>query len=333
MNYRINDIVEGNDTFEYDPVSPAAFFGVPDTTRWMVDGVLLEGEAAAICAPKKCLATTTTIDLAVSVASGTPFLGHFATPQRRRVAYLSGPARQNEVRSKARRVCAARSLDPVACDIDWQFHMPRGGHPADLDRLAAGLERWRVGLVIIDPLFLLLRGCPDVSASNVYEIGAVFESAAESCLRAGATPVLVHHAVKAAGRTVSDRPLSLEDLAFAGIGEVARQWVLLNRAAEFAPATGRHELNMAVGGSTGNAAAWRLVAEEGAAGLARGWRVQVEPHGRKEQPVVAPVDGNTTDEFVREMISNIPARPPKKRGPTQMGHRNGPTDSGAGAVA
>jgi hypothetical protein len=328
----MNDVAEGNGTFEYGPVSPAAFFGVPDTATWMVDGVLLEGEAAAICAPKKCLATTTAIDLAVSVASGTPFLGHFATPQRRRVAYLSGPARQNEVRSKARRVCAARNLDPVACDIDWQFHMPRGGHPADLDRLAAGLERRRVGLVIIDPLFLLLRGCPDVSASNVYEIGAVFESAAESCLRAGATPVLVHHAVKAAGREVSDRPLSLEDLAFAGIGEVARQWVLLNRAAEFAPATGRHELNMAVGGSTGNAAVWRLVVAEGAAGLTRAWRVRVEPHGRKEQPAVTIVDSRTTGELVSELIPNVPARPQKKRGPTQVGYRNGPADPGADAV-
>lgn len=283
MENELGHLTDERDVFDYAPIGPAAFFGVPDTATWMIDGVLREGEAAAICAPKKCLATTVAIELAVSVASETQFLGYFPTAGHRRAAYLSGPARQNEVRTKARRVCAARDLDPAACDIDWQFHMPRGGHPTDLDRLAAGLERRRVGLVIIDPLFLLLRGCPDVSASNVYEIGAVFESVAECCLRAGATPVLVHHAVKAAGRTVSGRPLSLEDLAFAGIGEVARQWILLNRAAEFDPVKGRHELNMAVGGSTGNAATWRLVVEEGAAGVARGWQVQVEPHGRKEQ--------------------------------------------------
>jgi hypothetical protein len=280
----------------------------------MVDGVLLEGEAAAICAPKKCLATTTAIDLAVSVASGTPFLGHFATPQRRRVAYLSGPARQNEVRSKARRVCAARNLDPAGCDIDWQFYMPRGGHPADLDRLAAGLERRRVGLVVIDPLFLLMRRCPAVSAANVYEIGVALESAAERCLGAGATPVFVHHTIKNAGRSVSAAPLTLEDMAYSGIGEVARQWVLLNRSAEFDPAVGRHELNMAVGGSAGHASTWRVSVDEGragAVGLARKWRVRVEPHGKKVPPVVN-VDGCTPAEVLKWPFTNLPDSPPEK---------------------
>lgn len=90
-----------HDVFDYGPVNPATFFGVPGTATWMVD-VLMEGEAAAICAPKKCLATTMAIDLAVSVTSGTSFLGHFSAPARRRVAYLSGPARRRTSSGRTR---------------------------------------------------------------------------------------------------------------------------------------------------------------------------------------------------------------------------------------
>lgn len=302
------------DVFDYSPPDPVSFFDVPDAMNWLVDGVVLEGETMAISAPKKCLATSIAVDLLLSVASGTPFLGHFKAATRRRVAYLSGPARERDVRAKARRICAARDLAPGACDVDWVLAMPRACDPDDLDQLALGLERRRVGLVVIDPLFLLTRRCPDVSASNVYEIGATLETVAERCLVAGATPVFVHHTIKNAGRSVSTAPLTLEDMAFSGIGEVARQWVLLNRSAAFDPEAGKHELNMAVGGSAGHASVWRVTIDEGrggVVGVAREWRVRVEPHGRKASPV-ANVDGRTPGEVLKWPFTNPPDPPPKK---------------------
>jgi replicative DNA helicase len=302
--------IEYFDPYEYSPVGPTDFFSATDPPTWVVEDVLLDGAAAALSAPKKCLSTSVALDLVVSVSTGTPFLGRFAVPQPRPAAYLTGPARRGEVRAKVRAIAAARGLDPAACAIDWLFDLPRACDPGDVDRLADGLARRGAGLAVVDPLFLLLRGCTDVSAASVYEIGATLEAFAERCLRAGATPVLVHHAVKNAGRVISDAPPGLEDMAFAGVGEVVRQWVLMNRAAPFDPARGRHVLNVAVGGSAGHAADWRVTVEEGppAPGrLARGWNVRVEPHRGRGYKRAAPRGVGEADE-------PCPAPPPAPPG-------------------
>jgi len=115
-------------------------------------------------------------------------------------------------------------------------------------------------VIVFDPAYTsLLKGNTKASASNVFDMGAVLSTITEACLAEGATPVFAHHTVKNAGKQTGRNgatyktyePAELGDLAFAGFGEFARQWLLLARRAEYEPGTGKHQLWLTTGGSAG----------------------------------------------------------------------------------
>src|SRR3974390_3509885 len=76
--------------FQFSPRDSASFVAEHRQHCWLVDNVLVEGQPAVIGGPKKTLKTTCALDLAISLATGTPFLGHFRVAQPVRVAVLSG---------------------------------------------------------------------------------------------------------------------------------------------------------------------------------------------------------------------------------------------------
>ena len=102
-------------------------------------------------------------------------------------------------------------------------------------------------------------------------MGAMLSTITEACLAEGATPIFAHHTVKNAGKQTgrngttykSYEPAELGDLAFAGFGEFARQWILLARRAEYEPGTGKHQLWLTTGGSAGFNATYSVDIDEG----------------------------------------------------------------------
>lgn len=241
--------------------------------EWLVRQVMTADQPMVIGGPPKSLKTSLALDLAVSLATGTKFLGTFAVPEARKVAVFSGESGRRTINETLQRVCRSKGEDPEDCGVFCGFTLPRLGSADDRKELRRLLRDNGVGVVVVDPLYLCLGGDRPVTASNLYEVGPVLAQFTDTCRRAGATPVFIHHTTKP---TSSKRTaVSLGDLAFSGVGEFARQWLLVGRTAEYEPGSGAHDLVLSVGGSTGQSSQWAVRVDEGREVGKRRWSLRV----------------------------------------------------------
>lgn len=251
--------------------------------EWLVEKIMVANQPGVIGGMKKTLKTSLAIELAVSLAAAgdVKFLGKFKVPKAKRVALISGESGPATLQETAKRVCLAKGVDLAAVPIFWNFTVPRLSDEGDLKTLRKAIQDHGFEVVAIDPLYLSLLGSnTNIQASNLYHIGPLLKGVADACLQAGATPLVIHHSRKGQGAKHGFGPMELDDLAFAGISEFARQWLLLSRRKAYEAGSGMHELWLHVGGSAGFSGTWAVDVNEGTLHddfTGRTWFVQVKP--------------------------------------------------------
>jgi AAA domain len=215
--------------------------------------------------PKKALKTSTLVDLVLSLGSGEPFLGHFPVARRCATALISDESGEATLQETAFRVCLAKGIRLEDTTSFWDFRLPQLSVATELDELSKGLAARKIEVAVIDPLYLcLLKGAAEgssKSASNLFDMGPFLMEVARACLDAGTTPILVHHAKKYSANPGD--PLDLEDLAFAGVHEFARQWHLLSRRNPYRPGSVYLQLWLSAGGSAEHSGLYGLDINEG----------------------------------------------------------------------
>lgn len=227
---------------------------------FLIDRVLVRGQPGVVGGRSKTLKTSLLVDLVASLGSGTPFLGQFQT-QRARVAFWSGESGAATIRAKAAAVAKGRGFDLNETEIFLNFDLPKLARADDLLVLADLIADRGIEVAIIDPLYLsLLDASTAGQASNVFAMGAALQPLSELTSATGCTILLCHHFRK--GGSDPDEPAALEELSQAGVGEWARQWLLLARRSAY-QGDGRHELWLRAGGSAGHAGLYALDVDEG----------------------------------------------------------------------
>lgn len=245
---------------------------------FLISRILVANQPAIVGGKSKTLKTSLMVDAALSLGSGTPFLGHFETEQRR-VALLSGESGQFTIQETARRIGTSKEIDPAEADVLFGFRLPqiaRLNHVAALEETISGEG---VEVLIIDPAYLcLLAGDSNGSrSSDVLSMGPHLLQLTELGQRTGCTVVLCHHLRKNSAAELWSPP-ELEELAMAGFAEWARQWLLLGRREQYEHGSGTHRLWLNVGGSAGHSGCYAVDVDEGQLNsdfTGRGWAVDV----------------------------------------------------------
>jgi hypothetical protein len=270
---------DGPPPFEIGAIGSFEFARQKYLREWLIKKILVKGQACVVGGPKKGLKTTQVIDLMISLASGGRFLGVFDIPRKTKVLMISGESGEATIQETARRICRSKGIDIE--DLEgyafWGFNLPKLDNPEQMAALAKFIEDNGIECVIVDPLYLcLVTSGGAVDPANLFSVGPLLSGVTRICLDAGATPILVHHLRK--NREDPYSPPDLEDLAFAGIQEFARQWIMIGRREAYEPGSGEHPLWLSVGGSAGHSGAWAVDISEGTIGddfEERRWEVRV----------------------------------------------------------
>src|SRR5580700_11132637 len=265
------DLRLGPDEDRFPFLSAAQLNSGQFETRYLIPGILAAAQPGGIFGAFKTLKTSITADLLISLASGTPFLGHFPVAEPGRTLFLSGESGLAALQSIARRIAAARGLSLETLDnFELSPKLPNLDSPDDVRALGRIVRRKKPVCVAIDPAYLAIRG---EDARNLFAMGSLLRPLAELCDETGSAILIVHHCKRS--RIIPGNPATLDDIAWSGFAEFSAQWLLLSRRRRFDPDTGHHELWFSTGGRAGHHGLWALDVDEGIPG---------DPNGRIWKP-------------------------------------------------
>lgn len=255
---------------------------------YLVEGILVAGQPAILAGKMKTLKTTLLVALAVALVLARKFLGVFDVPRACRVGFVSCESGLGVLQETFRRVCISHccSLADLA-GLIVSDTIPRLEDPACIAALTEFCTDGALDVLILDPAYLMLTGG---DAGNVFSMGERLAALNRISAECGVTVILAHHLRKNRSADLQRyAPPEMEEMAWSGFAEFARQWVLLGRRCEYEDGSGLHNLWMKVGGSAGHNSLWALDVNEGhrTDPCGRCWEVEVQPGGEVIQAAKA----------------------------------------------
>lgn len=161
--------------------------------RWLVEQLWCANAVGVIGGAPKCAKTWLGLDMALSVATGTPCLGRYAVPEPGPVLVYLAEDALRAVRERIEGMARHRGLDLEAVAIHViTVPVLRLDHDQDRTRLWETVRRLRPRLLVLDPL-VRLHGIDENHAGDVAELLGYLRSLQRQL---GLAVVLVHHTRK-----------------------------------------------------------------------------------------------------------------------------------------
>lgn len=173
----------------------ADFQQPPPPRKWIVEKLFAEGSLSLVIGEAGSKKTWAMLDMAVSVAMGTPWLG-FATTQSP-VLIVDEESGSHRLRERMHKILnghfATNANLPI---IAFPSNAADFGNPEWVNALQLEIEQANAGLVVIDALSDVMPGRDENSVKDVQPVLLALRRVAEST---GAAIVAIHHANKNGG--------------------------------------------------------------------------------------------------------------------------------------
>jgi hypothetical protein len=227
---------------------------------YVIEDILACLEFCILVGPKKSLKTTLALYLAMCIAIGKPVFGIFRVTELMRVGFFSGESGRGTLQDAFVRI--AREMGRLPADFEnlfFCFDVPRLDSQEDIKTLERIITERQLKVVFLDCFYRMLGAAAD-DVANLFKMGTLLAALMDLQRRTGCTIVLLHHCPKHAPYAEPE----LDNAAYAGSAEAARQWILLARRCAYdAEQPGHHELWFSVGGSMGHSELLALDIDEG----------------------------------------------------------------------
>jgi len=173
-------------------VRAADLDAAPPEAQWLVRDIWGKAAVGIIGGAPKVGKSWFGLDLAVSVASGTPCLGHFEAERGLALIYLAEdglPAQRKRIAA----ICEHRGRSIESLDLHViTAPVLRLDVPADRERLSTAVARLRPKLLVLDPLVRLHR----LDENSALDISGLLSFLRELQRAHDVAIALVHHASK-----------------------------------------------------------------------------------------------------------------------------------------
>jgi hypothetical protein len=157
----------------------------------IISGVLHQGSKLLIGGSSKSYKTWTLIDLAVSVATGTPWIGFSTTAAR--VLYVNLELQEVFFQHRIKEILSHKRLE-INDQLDvWNLRGYAADYRALVPKIRARIRDEGYLLVIIDPIYKVLGAADENSARDITDLVNTFEKLA---IETGSAVLLAHHFAK-----------------------------------------------------------------------------------------------------------------------------------------
>lgn len=158
--------------------------------QWLIEGIWPAGDYGVHAAEAKAQKTWNSVDLAVSVATGTPWLGAFEIGTPGPVLIFHGEGGKQSIVRRIRAVLRARGIDHDDIPVDVCVRAPHLSDVEHMREFEARVAATQPALVILDPFYLAARGG---DKGDLYSMGGMLETPQRICQKYGASFFVVHH--------------------------------------------------------------------------------------------------------------------------------------------